>query len=199
MPPFPPQCCSSQWIYPAVSDSRCAAVTSFSLRVLIHFTLKSHVPRSELLSHWDLIREYSREAFPSPEPALAAWHRSQTNRHFGPRERCVETRRRGLVGVQGYLVPTLSLRPITSTRWSPPSQTEPRRHLSSANFSARHKLSPPVERGRACDFVRRLVQHPHAEGLTIDALWVMIDLPDPQAFESLSCPQLVRTTTAQGK
>lgn len=73
---------SSQWIYPAVSDSRCAAVTSFSLRVLIHFTLKSHVPRSELLSDWDLIREYSKEAFPNPEPALAPWHGSLTIRHL---------------------------------------------------------------------------------------------------------------------
>lgn len=93
MPPFKPHVhlsCSSQWIYPAVSDSRCAAVTSFSLRVLIHFTLKSHVPRSELLSDWDLIREYSKEAFPNPEPALAPWHESLTIRHLCTREKAPE-------------------------------------------------------------------------------------------------------------
>lgn len=145
-------------------------MTSFSLRVLIHFTLKSHVPRSEPLSDCDLIREYSREAFPNPEPALTAWHGSLTIRHLGRRERRSQVCKKGIKGREGaqcylfyHLCQVLLLGSLIE-----PGQSHG--HLSLANSPARHKLSPPVERGRAGDSVRRLAQHPHAQRLTTDAL-----------------------------
>lgn len=126
-------------------------MTSFSLRVLIHFTLKSHVPRSEPLSDCDLIREYSREAFPNPEPALTAWHGSLTIRHLGRRERRSQVCKKGIKGREGaqcylfyHLCQVLLLGSLIE-----PGQS--RGHLSLANSPARHKLSPPVERGRAGD------------------------------------------------
>ena len=139
MPPFKPHVhlrCSSQWIYPAVSDSRCSAVTSFSLRVLIHFTLKSHVPRSELLSAWDLIREYSKEAFPNPEPA-----QSLTIRHLSARERHSEVTAKGRVRAQIYHSYTHHLgqglpRGSLIDSWMEPW------HLSLANSAMPHKLPP---------------------------------------------------------
>jgi hypothetical protein len=180
VPPFQTPCswsCSAQRIYPAVSDSRCATVTSFSLRVLIHFTLKSHVPRSELLSDWDLIREHSKEVPPNPEPALIPGPRSLTIRHL-----CAGERRGGRevqAKVQGR-----AQRYHFSTHWcSQGSETTPSASTQAISFNPRPNsmqqpnwteypnlthASPSLhQRGRAC-------------------VWqAMIDLSVPQALSFL--------------